>query len=399
MTTRQRMIALAILTFPVLGSAQETAPDLSAVPGVVIDHSPASSRRYVGSPSIAVLPDGSYVASHDYFGPGSTMDVTAVFGSKDQGTSWEPIAEIKGQWWSTLFNHRDALYLLGTSREYGSAVIRRSVDGGRTWTEPVDETSGLLRDDGKYHCAPVPVVEHDGRLWRGIEDAEGPGGWGEHFRARMMSIPVDADLLQAENWTTSEPIGSDLGWLGGMFGGWLEGNAVVTPSGELVDILRVDTKPEAGYAAVVHIGADGESASFDPGADFIRMPGGAKKFTIRFDRESGRYWSLVNWVPPAFDRGRPGQTRNTLALVSSADLRDWEVRAVVLHHPDVQRHAFQYVDWLFDGPDLIVASRTAFDDGLGGAHRAHDANLMTFHRVEGFRTLEGIPDGLLGKCF
>ena len=395
MTTQQIMIALALLPIPVAATGQDAAPDLDAVPGVVIDHSPASSRQYIGSPSIAVLPDGSYVASHDFFGPGSTMNVTVVFGSKDRGATWERIAEIKGQWWSTLFNHRDALYLMGTSREYGAAVIRRSTDGGRTWTMPIDENSGLLRDDGKYHCAPVPVVEHDGRLWRGIEDAEGPGGWGEHFRARMMSAPVDVDLLRAESWATSAPLGSDLDWLGGMFGGWLEGNAVVTPDGELVDVLRVDTRPEAGYAAVVHLSSDGTIATFDPATDFIRMPGGAKKFTIRFDPESGRYWSLVNWVPPAFDRGQPPKTRNTLALVSSADLRDWEVRAVVLHHPDVARHAFQYVDWLFEGPDLIVASRTACDDGLGGAHNAHDANFMTFHRVEGFRTLEGIPDELL----
>jgi hypothetical protein len=30
-------------------------------------------------------------------------------------------------------------------------------------------------------------------------------------------------------------------------------------------------------------------------------------------------------------------------------------------------------------------SRTAFDDGLGGAHNAHDANFLTFHRIENIR--------------
>ena len=59
-------------------------------------------------------------------------------------------------------------------------------------------------------------------------------------------------------------------------------------------------------------------------------------------------------------------------------------RELVLHHPDVEYHGFQYVDWLFDGDDLIVASRTAFDDGLGGAHNQHDANFLTFHRVVDF---------------
>ena len=283
---------------------------------------------------------------------------------------------------------------MGTSREYGEAVIRRSDDRGLTWTEPLDSNSGLLLPGRKFHCAPVPVIEHDGRIWRAMEDAEGPGGWGKHFRAFMMSAPVGADLLRAESWTSSNPLGSDLSWLDGMFGGWLEGNAVLTPEGEIVDILRVDTRPEPGYAAIVRISEDGNEATFDPETDFIRFPGGAKKFTIRFDPKSKCYWSLTNWVPPKFDLGQPPRTRNTLALIASTDLRHWDVRAVVLHHPDVDKHAFQYVDWLFEGEDLIVASRTAFDDGLGGAHNAHDANFMTFHRIRDFRTLEGIPDEL-----
>ncbi len=41
---------------------------------------------------------------------------------------------------------------------------------------------------------------------------------------------------------------------------------------------------------------------------------------------------------------------------------------------------FQYVDWLFDGDDLIFVSRTAYN----GAHNYHDANHLTFHRVKNF---------------
>src|SRR3954451_3798212 len=109
---------------------------LGAPPGFVIDHSPARSRQYIGSPSIAVLPSGDYVASHDFFGPGSTRDTTVVFASKDKGKTWQKRATVKGQWWSTLFLHCGQLYLIGTTREYGHCVIRRSLDGGKTWTEP-----------------------------------------------------------------------------------------------------------------------------------------------------------------------------------------------------------------------------------------------------------------------
>jgi hypothetical protein len=90
------------------------------------------------------------------------------------------------------------------------------------------------------------------------------------------------------------------------------------------------------------------------------------------------------------------RTRNTLALVASADLHRWTIRSVVLHHPDVNFHAFQYVDFQFDGNDMIALSRTAYDDGLGGAHSQHDSNLITFHRFKGFRDLmpKDAPDGL-----
>ena len=216
-------------------------PVSPTVPGVVIDHVPASTGQYIGSPSLAILPDGKYVATHDLFGKGSTRDRTVVFQSTDKGQSWSKIAEISGQWWSSLFFHQGALYLMGTSCEYGFCVIRKSTAGGITWTTPTDKTKGLLFDDGKYHTAPVPVIVHKGRIWRAMEDAQGPGDWGSHFRAFMMSAPADSDLLRAGNWVSSNRLERDPSWLNGTFGGWLEGNAVVTPQGKVVNILRADS--------------------------------------------------------------------------------------------------------------------------------------------------------------
>ena len=114
----------------------------------------------------------------------------------------------------------------------------------------------------------------------------------------------------------------------------------------------------------------------------VDFPGGAKKFTIRYDRKSKLYWALSNPAPGATN---PASVRNTLALVSSSDLKRWEVRRIVLTHPDSARHAFQYADWQFDGRDIVAAVRTAFDDDQGGAPRGHDANYLTFHRIERFR--------------
>jgi len=358
------------------------------VPGVVIDHLPASSGKYIGSPSIAILPGGNYVASHDVFGPKSNYRhraLTRVFRSADRGETWTHLSDIHGQFWSTLFVHRGDLYIIGTFAQYHDVVVRRSSDEGRTWTEPTDAETGRLLT-GRFHCAPVPVVIHAGRLWRAMEDSTDPARWGLPFRAFMMSAPVEADLLRAESWTSTDRLAGDAAWLQGRFNGWLEGNAVATPQGRMVDVLRVDS-PAGGVAAVVRVSENGENATFDPQTGFIDFPGAAKKFTIRYHEETKHYWSLVNAIPPKHRGHRAGGVRNTLALVRSADLRGWEIRCFLLYHPDVAKHGFQYPDWHFDGEDLVAAVRTGYDDGLGGAHNAHDANYLTFHRFEGFRRL------------
>ena len=374
----------------VLAQGDVPRPQFGAVPGVVITHSPAASGLYIGSPSIAVLPEGDYVASHDYFGPQSDEHRSArsrVYRSSDRGVQWRLVSEIQGAFWCSLFIHRGDLYLLGPDRHHGNILIRRSTDGGTTWTNPTNAATGLLRSEGEYHCAPMPVVEHAGRLWRGFEWRNPPVAWGIHYRAGVLSVPVDADLLDASQWASTEFLASDRHWNGGDMGAWLEGNVVVTPEGELVDILRVETRSVPEKAAIIRIPGPQARPEFDPATGFVDFPGGAKKFAIRWDAVSRQYWSLASVVPVGWEvAGKPGSTRNTLALVSSRDLRHWEVRSHVLHSPDRACTGFQYVDWLFDGEDLIAACRTAFEDGMGGAHNAHDANFLTFHRIAGFRT-------------
>ena len=215
----------------------------------------------------------------------------------------------------------------------------------------------------------------------------GPDGWGAHFRAFMMSAPADANLLDARSWVSSNRLGRDPQWLEGNFRGWLEGNAVVTPEGHVVDILRVDYRPDGEKAAVVRISDDGRQATFEPGTDFIDFPGGSKKFTIRYDPGSKMYWTLSNPVLPRHRDPDPARVRNAVALMRSPDLRRWETRCIVLYHPDVDKHGFQYLDWLFEGEDIIAVSRTAYGRGDDAAPRQHDANYLTFHRFRHFRTL------------
>lgn len=359
------------------------------VPGVVVTHSPAASGLYIGSPSIAVLPNGDYVVSHDFFGPQSGEFEKArsrIFKSSDRGQTWRQVSEIHGAFWSSLFVHRGGLYLLGPDRHHGRVLIRRSQDGGVTWTEPKDNRTGVLRANAEYHCAPVPVLEHGGRLWRAFEWRHPPEAWGVNYQAGVLSAPTDADLLDASQWTASRFLPSDRSWNSGDMGAWLEGNIIAGPDGQLVNLLRVDTKGTPEKAAMVQVSPDGTALHFDPPSGFIDFPGGAKKFTVRFDPQTKLYWTLATVVPPGWEAaGKPASIRNTLALTSSPDLRTWTVRCHLLHHPDRARCGFQYVDWLFEGADLIAICRTAYDDGMGGAHNNHDANFLSFHRISNFR--------------
>ncbi len=120
-------------------------------PGTIIHHLNSQSNCYIGSPSIAILSDGSYVASHDIFGPGSTehqYGETSIFRSFDRGISWKLTSRVEQAFWSGLFVIGKDLYLLGTTFHHGLLAIRRSIDGGETWTTPCDEQSGLLTATG-----------------------------------------------------------------------------------------------------------------------------------------------------------------------------------------------------------------------------------------------------------
>jgi hypothetical protein len=360
-----------------------SAAEVPLPPGTVIHHSPASSGLYIGSPSICVAPDGSYLASHDLFGPKSkehALSKGRLYRSNDKGENWSHLHDFEGFFWTGLFVHRGNTFLLGLEKHHGRIVIRRSADSGKTWTPPA------VLAEGQWHTAPVPVVEHDGRLWRAIEDAHTHNKWGERYRALMMSAASDADLLDPASWTFSNPLARDATWLENDFAAWLEGNAVSDPQGNMVNVLRVDNSKLPEKAAIIRISKDGATANFDPANDIVDFPGGSKKFTIRQDPKGLGYWSLATIIENRHaGAGRPASIRNTLALIHSKDLRVWETRSILLYHPDVAKHGFQYLDWQFDGNDIIAACRTAWDDSEGGAHNNHDANFLTFHRWKNFR--------------
>ena len=247
------------------GNIYLETPYENTPPGVVVDHVPQATGLYIGSPSITILPNGDYLAAHDFFGPESKEHecaTAAVLRSSDRGETWQELTRLQCLFWPKVFVHGDAAYIMGVTRHHGHIVIRRSTDNGETWTTPDTTETGLLTPEGEFHTAPMPVIEHDGRLWRAFENAGGGKMWGIRYMAGMMSVPVDADLLNAASWTFSNFLKGNTEWLNGDFGGWLEGNAVLTREGHIVNILRVDTPGCPEKAAIVTISDDGKTASF-----------------------------------------------------------------------------------------------------------------------------------------
>jgi hypothetical protein len=387
-------------------SAKVSALDTASVPGVTIAHSAASTGIYLGSPSIVIMDNGDYMASVELQGGAAASKgpngetVTKIYTSKkaDKGGKWTFVTNINGQSYSTLFVHNREVYIIGTYCASCNMIIRKYNATTKTFSIPTQTSNGIIRS-GSYHSAPTPVIVAHNRIWKAMEDTGGTNSrWPQKFRAIMMSIPTTSNLLNGNNWTATTPKNIDESFLGGYMDGWLEGNAVSGPGSQMYNVLRVYTWSRIDErVALMKISSDGVTASnvadghtTDPTpGDFAYMPGGHKKFTIRYDSSKGRYIALTNHVPSdqinVNSEITMEQRRNTLAMISSTDLKNWRVDKILLSHSDQAYHAFQYIDWQFEGNDIIYIARVAYDDGLGGANNYHNANFATFNRLANFR--------------
>ncbi|MGI6706534.1 MAG: sialidase family protein [Clostridia bacterium] len=360
------------------------------VPGTVInyihpdDYTYEPSGRSPASPSLVRLPGGELLASHDIYWGEEAQNLSKVFISRDEGKSWSYLSDVYPCFWGKLFVHRGVLYMLGTSTEYGALLLFSSKDGGESWSSPIEILSGGSREKGGPHKAPMPILESYGRLWTAIDY----GSWsiGGHASG-VASVPVDVDLMDPMNWTVSPFLPYDSRWPGTIQGGspgLLEGNVVMTPEGDLVNFLRYHTihgSPDYGKAIYLYIDKDKPSAPLRFGK-VVDFPGSMSKFTIRFDPESRKYYALVNRVTTA-----NVSQRNILTLIASPDLENWEIRRDLINFQDIgwpeddTKVGFQYVDWMFDGEDILAVSRTA----INNAFNFHNANHLTFHRFRNFR--------------
>ncbi len=79
--------------------------------------------------------------------------------------------------------------------------------------------------------------------------------------------------------------------------------------------------------------------------------------------------------------GGPGNERRLLFLSYSLDVLNWFPAGCIAMWPSPLQ-AFMYPCVAVDGDDLVLISRTSKD-----AQNQHDADLVTFHRIQDFRSL------------
>ena len=362
------MLFTFFLLMPLLLTAQVTNPV-----SPVVAYSDPTSGWFIGNPSLVILPNGWYVASHDKWQWEPTaFESTSIYVSKDRGNTWQYTSRLNGQICSDLFLVNNVLYTMGINRSWreglNAITICKSTDNGASWTNPVSLTPA-----GGYWGTPATsTIIFQNRLWKAGEYSDTADVFPLPNQTFIMNADVSSNLLSPASWKFSNKLPFPADKFPGC-SAWLEPS--IFTDGTTVNVmarLQSDTTPNKGAL----LWASSQTAIQVTG--FRDFPGGMSKFTIQYDSVSAKYWSLTNNVTNPDNVNQ----RNIITLIWSMNRRDWFISKTLIELPgDDTQVAAQYLDWQFDGDDIIAVSRTAWD----GAHNYHDANYMTFHRFKDFR--------------
>jgi hypothetical protein len=219
----------------------------------------------------------------------------------------------------------------------------------------------------------------------------------------VIAADTSKSLMDPSAWTMSSEAGHPLpatppaferGINQGARDWWLEPN-IVKVNGRVRVLLRTILD---GYAttSIVMVcdltyDASGMELRF---VQYAAMPGAQNKFFILSDPETGLFFCLSNLAADpqeiAFDwskikgpryMGGGGNDRRFLMLWYSADALSWFPAGCVAR-TESPFQSFMYPSAVIDGNDIALISRTSVNGGT-----QHDADLVTFHRITGFRDL------------
>lgn len=355
----------------VFGTGGGLVADAPAPPCTIIGKAVAIRSNTTNNPGIHIRPDGTFVAWQT-----QSVSKGFVYLSTDKGETWTGVSDGLTLTYCGIQEHGGKLYMIGCDANGGNVAMQVSEDG-YSWS---DVKVIVPKTEGGFHGSSSPGLEHNGRIYRAMSE-KGTDEWG----VCLISAPQDADLTKASSWTMSNIVYYNTSWLtADVSSGWQEPALVKRPDGSLCILMRIDGTYTKEYAALVEVDSD-TSIRF---SKVFAMPGAAKRFTIDYDEQSGKYWTLVS---PYYVNSRsqyslsPVACRNSMVLMSSPDLENWTLERTCIYSDNPYNNSYHYIDWRFDGDDLVSTFRCSFEEERGLAYSYHDSNGFGYFRVKNFR--------------
>ncbi|MFK5923511.1 MAG: sialidase family protein [Verrucomicrobiota bacterium] len=389
----------------------------------------ADPKNEIGyCPALARLPGGRLIACMLKAGAktGKKRPWTVkVHTSDDGGSTWKHRQDV-----SMIdcfpFVAGSSLYVIGGRHDL---TIIKSEDQGNTWSQPVKLSKGKL-----WYSHPGSAVYNNGRIYfvmDQITEAIDSGFPTHVFAPVVLSASLEDDLTKSAAWTFSNALGfqqvikqeGDPNLLGipfykaGQHGpgrhmsplGWGETNLIqikdpnhqwYDPTGRTFHLLSRAVSGRTNIACLAKAVEASDSKKITVSLQkapsgqtmlFVPLPGGQVSFHIVYDEKTRLYWMISSQATDSMRRvdklqkkryGMPSQERNRLALHFSKNAMDWVFAGLVAAVDDLgQSH--HGGNMLIDGDDLVILMRTADADAVN----AHNSNLITFHRVNDFRSL------------
>ena len=402
------------------------------------------------SPGILRLDGGRLVATIDIGGEGVSELAGAKLSRGESGVAWQGhvyTSDDGGLTWThrSCFPYMHArpfvagkhIYVLGQA---GDLMMIRSNDNGDTWSDAVH-----LSEGEHWHQAPCNVWHANGCVYVVMErrTTHAIRAWpvGE-MAPVLMRGRIGEDLTRRENWTFASelsfrdvlpnietdpaidhigvpfypapyPKGTQIApWRHMAPMGWLETNVVqfgdpdhiwYDESGRTFHLWMRAHTGRTGFACIAKVVEQGhrpgtgamttqlEHAPSGKTMLYVPCPGGQMKFHVLYDDVTSLYWLLSTQAtdsmitPERMPRGRyglPDNERRRLQLHFSTNMIDWCFAGLVAVGP-AEHASRHYASMVIDGDDICVLSRS----GDERAKNAHDGNLITFHRINGFRNL------------
>ncbi len=369
----------------------------------IVFHNP-DPEYYVEGPGLARLDDGALVAvapvvpreqwSKERRAAHSRVHILR---STDGGQTWQPGSALP-YYSATPWTHKGALYLFankgGTASRNDDLLLLRSLDGGKSWSEPVTLFKGHF-----WNCHTGMAVR-DQHLYWAVDDL----ALGAKRGPRLIAGDLAGDLMEARSWRISEAVpfpGVPEELTNPAFAKltsqYLEPN-VLNVRGQLRVLMTVKPKRQttAGLCAVLDAGDSGGKLDLKF-RQFHPMPGGQLKFCVVWDEVSQLFWATANavvddqgvfdWWEQGSKRGNfsyattGGNDRRLLMLQYSLDGLNWFQAGCVAQAGKISQ-SFMYARPVIDGNDLAIICRSSVN-----APNQHDADYATFHRVTNFRQL------------